>query len=172
MKRLAPPGGSGPVIRTPAEMRAADRAVGAGEATVHGMDVWRPAVPGWARFEVQVYDKRYRRFVFYSYEGSIERAQRTMTSLRASRHLVRHLELSALARATGWIAVESKPSKTAPDSRMEAQRARLTELQERLRALWAQEGREMRAMPGSEAKLRSLIGEAEQRIAVARSGSA
>lgn len=169
MKKRGPPGGSGPVIRTPAEMRAAERAVGAGEAMVHGMDVWRPAVPDWAQFEVQVYDVRFGSFVFHSYEGSIERAQRTMASLRASRHRVRHLAVSMLSRPDAWVAVDPKPAKARLDPEAEAHRMRMAELQQRLRALWAREGRADRAMPASENKLRSLIGEAQQRISVAQS---
>ncbi len=149
-----------------------ERAAQAGEATVHGMDVWRPAIPDWARFEVQVYDKRFGRYVFYSYEGSIERARRTMDVMRASRHSVRHFALSTLSRPSGWVAAEAKPLNGPPDRRAEADRARISELQQRLRSLWAQEGREARAFPASEAKLRSLIGEAEQRIAVIGTGRA
>jgi hypothetical protein len=170
-KRPSPPGGSGPVIRTPQEMRAMDRAVNAGEAPGHGMDVWRPRTPEWARFEVHVYDVRFGTFIFHSYEGSLEQAKRTMASLRASRHLVRHCEVSHLQHQPDSIARGAERLGPPPDPRVLEMQQRVSELQSRLRHLWAIEGRPLRAMASSTDKLESLIGEAEQRMGLARQSS-
>jgi hypothetical protein len=145
-----------------------ERAAIAGEASVDGMDVWRPPLPAWARVEVQVYDVRYGRFIFHSYEGSIERARRTMAWLRASRHRVRHLEVSSLARRLHAPVESNARRAVAPDPHTLELQRRTADLQSHLRHLWSVEGRPAIAMPRTIAKLESLIGEAEQRMRLAR----
>jgi hypothetical protein len=149
-------------------MRAMDRAGFAGEAFGHGMDVWRPHTPAWAQFEVHVYDVRFGMFIFHSYEGSLEQAQRAMKSLRDSGHRVCHIAVSDLSRKSHAVADGPELVAPPPDPRVLEMQRRISELQSRLRHLWAIEGRPLRAVASSIDKLESLIGEAEQRMGLAR----
>ena len=88
----------GLTVRSAREHKATTKGVLEGSSKVSGMEVARPEPAAHHRFEVQIYDMRVGRFVYFKFVSSKAEAQREMERQRALGHRVKHMPVVHVGR--------------------------------------------------------------------------
>jgi hypothetical protein len=88
----------GLTVRTAEEHKATTKKVLGGDTHVGGMEVPRPEPKPHHRYEVQIYDVRYGRFVYQKYVSSLDEAKREMARQRALGHRAKHVAVVHVQR--------------------------------------------------------------------------
>jgi len=157
----------GLTVRTAEEHRATAKKVLEGDARVVGMEVGRPEPKPHHCYEIQIYEVRFRRFVFHKFVSSLDEAKREMARQRALGHRVKHVAVVHVQRrpiggrcqrlgrtnSAGGIRRESRnfPRPVPEDPELKA-------LKDELKALRKKLGLDSTAaLPNSKEKCRQLI---------------
>jgi hypothetical protein len=88
----------GLTVRTAEEHKATTKRVLEGDTHVGGMEVGRPEPKLHHRYEIQIYEVRFSRFVFHKFVSSLDEAKREMGRQRALGHRVKHVAVVHVQR--------------------------------------------------------------------------
>jgi hypothetical protein len=165
----------GLTVRSAREHKATSKGVLEGSSEILGMEIARPEPKAHHRFEVQIYDTRVGRFVYYKFVSSKAEAQHEMERQRALGHRIKHVPVFHAVRGSVGRRQHSRAGRSVlPTKRMHRDLKvsarkldpQLAKLQEEIRQLRKQLGIGVsEALPALVARCEQIIKRLKARLA-------